>query len=676
MSNLQERRAPSTSRVPLETLVEICGNEPGIPAFEAEAVDVSPRGMHLKTAYLPEDGAPLVCRFENQGREIVVEGVVAWRKESARGGEFGVRFTALDARSVDALRGLVAHELKQDPKSGGSDAGTRVRLHIEGLGSPMKARVRGGGTQKLQVGSNLEFLKVGRKLEIEDLEAGARRTAQIDGVDVVVDPGTQVPQLVVSLRYEGMEEDTPEPSVTDLDDAPRAQPERLRLDPAAVTTSAVASSASEPAEASADDDEEDLEPSDVEARAADSMDEDEEDSTDDEVSAEAFKGKLGVVAGSAGKFAQSAGAAFKRAGVSTFKGMSELLSGAGEKIAALRSKSDQAQAKRTTAAPPGGPMSIEGKHVRQQAPSIAPVTKSGAFAAIKQMPPKKKMAIGAGAAVLCVSVLAIALKPSGSNPPGASAAAANAIQVQAEPTAAPAPVAALPAAPADSAATAAPGASGGVSANVPLFGPTPMATMEPAPLGPSGEGEEEGSVEAEEMAAAKASSKPTVRDEEFTESSHEKPTTTKKLASVDKSDKADKKEASDKKPEDVSPFGRGKVHKPTIHRLRLDGPGSEIRGASEPVGFTVLIPNRKIMEKGAILAKRDPRIAKIRTTNTPGGAQIHLEFKDGVPAYKVRLRRDYVELLISAPEDKPKTSTSTSTPSKTKVTTSTSTKKK
>ncbi len=675
MSNLQERRAPTASRVPLETLVEICGNEPGIPAFEAEAVDVSPRGMHLRTAYLPNDGAPLVCRFENHGREIVVEGVVAWRKESARGGEFGVRFTALDSRSVDALRGLVAEELKEEAKSSGEGAGTRVRLHIEGLGSPMKARVRGGGTQKLQVGSNLEFLKVGRKLEIEDLEAGARRTAQIDGVDVVVDPGTQVPQLVVSLRYEGVEEDTPQPSVTDLDQAPAAQPERLRIDAQAVTTSATSAAPTSatqtaPAIAEQDDsdesDEDDLadpEPSDLEARAAEVAEEDDS-AEEDDASADAFRGKLGAVAGSAGKLAQSAAGALKRASMSTARGMGQLFSGASDKIAQLRANNASVQAKRTTAAAPGGPMSIQGKHVRQQTPSVAPVASSGRFAALKQMPPKKKMAAAAGAAVICVSVLAVALKPSASTPPGAGVAASNVIQVQGEPSATPA-VAALPTAP-EAAPNASPASSGGVSANVPLFGPTPMATMEPAPLGPSGE--EEG-IEAEEMAAAKASSKPAVGDEEFTEaaaeavreksaSSSKKITSSERSAKSDKSDKTEKTEALAKKPEDVSPWGRGKVHKPTIHRLRLDAPGAEIRGANEPVGFTVLIPNRKVMEKGTAILKRDPRIARVRTTNTPGGAQIRIDFKDGVPAYRVRLRRDYVELLISAAEDKPAAATS------------------
>jgi len=89
------------------------------------------------------------------------------------------------------------------------------------------------------------------------------------------------------------------------------------------------------------------------------------------------------------------------------------------------------------------------------------------------------------------------------------------------------------------------------------------------------------------------------------------------------------------------------MHLPTIHRLRLDDAGDEIRGVSEPTGFTVLIPNRKVMEKAAGIAKRDPRIARIRTSNTPGGAQVRVEFKDGTPAYRVRLRQDYIEFLIS-----------------------------
>jgi len=89
-----------------------------------------------------------------------------------------------------------------------------------------------------------------------------------------------------------------------------------------------------------------------------------------------------------------------------------------------------------------------------------------------------------------------------------------------------------------------------------------------------------------------------------------------------------------------------------IHRLRLDGAGDALQGALQPTGFTVVVPNRKVMEKGDSISKRDPRIARVRTVNTPNGAQITFQFKDGVPAYKARLRRDFVEILLGASEPK------------------------
>ena len=120
MNQDSERRDPGARRVSVSTLVEVVGNAPGIPVFEAEALDVSARGMHLRTAYLPHEGDPLVCRFENAGREILVEGVVAWRSEHSRGGEFGVQFTALDSKSVESLRDLCGEVHAQRPGGGAS----------------------------------------------------------------------------------------------------------------------------------------------------------------------------------------------------------------------------------------------------------------------------------------------------------------------------------------------------------------------------------------------------------------------------------------------------------------------------------------------------------------------------------------------------------------------------
>jgi len=638
MTQAQERRSPTASRVPLETLVEICGNEPGIPAFEAEALDVSAQGMHLRTAYLPDEGAPLVCRFEDHGREIVVEGVVAWRKQSSKGGDFGVAFTALDSRSVDALRELVKTGAGSEKDSGGdAPNGSRVRLHIEGLGSPMKARIRSGGSQKIQVGSSLEFLKVGRKLEIEDLDGGGRRSAQIDGVEVVVDARTSVPQLVVALRYEGALEDTPEPTVTDLGADPvRAQ--SLRIAPEAVTTDVAASSA-------------DADPSpsgDVPEAKADDANDDEE-SDDDDVS-EALPAATRA-ARRVGRATENAGHVARDASVAAVRGMSKLFAGASAKLAALRSR-ERPPAKRRTAKPVEAPASLEGKRLRPQSgksvesePEALPTPKS-----------HKRTAIGIALVAVAASAGAIALRPAkiaskatGEAPPAATALGALPVpSVAAGSTALATGVVPLPGATPVSAATglepSAPVALPGspVTANVPLFGPTPLATVEPAPLGPPPSGESKG-IEAAEQSAAKATAPAIAGDEEFPEP----------IEHVDGKKGADEKaiDAKNARPEDVPAWGKGKLHMPTIHRLRLDGPGAELRGVSDATGFTVLVPKRKLMEEGATIAKRDPRIGRARTTNTPGGAQLRITFRETLPAYRVRLRRDYVEVLISAPEE-------------------------
>ena len=98
-------RRKSAHRVHFEALVAVGGEGNG--GFEAESIDVSPEGMRLRTAYVPEVGDKLVCRFDGPGVEIVADGEVAWRVEEAKGGEFGLRFTNLDEGALEAVRELV-----------------------------------------------------------------------------------------------------------------------------------------------------------------------------------------------------------------------------------------------------------------------------------------------------------------------------------------------------------------------------------------------------------------------------------------------------------------------------------------------------------------------------------------------------------------------------------------
>jgi hypothetical protein len=220
-----DRRAPGATRIPFEAMVEV-GGAVG-PAFEAQAVDVSPGGMHLRTAYLPELGQPLTCRFDaGPNQTVLASGEVVWAEEANRGGEFGIRFSNLDPESARALATITMSS--QGSIEAPRAAGAKVRLHIDGLGSPMRARVKGSNRAELTVGSELGFLQVGKELELENAETGAKRPARIDRVEVQIDPQSHVPQLVVALRYsDTMEavapvgdearEDTPGPTTANAD---------------------------------------------------------------------------------------------------------------------------------------------------------------------------------------------------------------------------------------------------------------------------------------------------------------------------------------------------------------------------------------------------------------------------------------------------------------------------
>jgi hypothetical protein len=633
----EERRATGAQRVPVQTLVEMCGRDiAGEPTFEAQSVDVSGRGMHVRTAYLPEVGSELVCRLEGQGREIIAEGVVAWRNPEARGGEFGLMFTALDSGSVAALRELCgadgapavpdqnpADQEPAAPREPSNDPGSRVRLHIDGLGAPMKALVREAATRKLKVGSNLEFLKVGRHLEIESLDQSARRGAYIDAIDVLVDPQSGVPQLVVALHYDDVEDTTPEPSVVDNARAEaRGASGKPMEAPLRQTPAARELAEADRFDAPNPDEVEPFEgPSPAEEVASD---------------AEALRGRLGVAASSAGRVAKQGGEALARLGAKAASGVGHWLKDAGSKALELRRKTKDKQPLRTTSLPPGGGISAEGRRLRPQ--SRQPETAESPAPAKGKPRQVRRIAAGAALLVLVAAVGALAVRrpapPPGSAAAGPSAAVSVAaadvkeVDAQGNPVVN-AKVQRLAAAPALS-------SSAGLTAEVPLFGPTPMATMEPAPLGPSPEASALAAAPRPPAAAEEAQSPAPVADEAFDDQPKDKEDATK-----------DQKSAVD-----VKPWGKGTVKTPTIHRLRLDAPGTAIKGEISSSGFAVFLPGRKVMEAPGGIAKRDKRIVKVTSQNTTAGARVSFKFREGVPAYRVRLRKDFVEFLIGAPAKK------------------------
>jgi hypothetical protein len=62
----------------------------------------------------------------------------------------------------------------------------------------------------------------------------------------------------------------------------------------------------------------------------------------------------------------------------------------------------------------------------------------------------------------------------------------------------------------------------------------------------------------------------------------------------------------------------------------------------------VIIPNRKTLESPAGYAKQDKRLEKVSAANADFGVKILWRFKDEIPGYRVRLRKNTVEFLISS----------------------------
>ena len=594
MNSQQERRVDGIQRVAVEALVEVCGLRGDVPSFEAESRNVSDRGIRLRTAYLPELGAPVVCRFENGGQEVLAEGVIAWRSEQPRGGEFGVRFTALNSKSAQALGKLCRGEFPAiaPTAAAGSPAlepslrvGTKVKLHIDGLSSPMRARVQQGDSEQICVNSSLEFLRLGKRLQLENVDAGDQSEAYIDGIDVVIDPESGVPNLVVLLRSQENEH-TPEPAVIDTDSANSAAggPE-IRVD----------------ADSS--------EPTQTEEAAADAVAE--------EVAA--MRGKFEQSLTKVGLIVRITGASIGRTlrdqGVPLVQRMAARVS----QSTGRRPKADAAPARRRTAPPPTQAASVAGHGLRPQASS--PALASDAATPIKPKMSRKALFTGVGTGALFLIVIAVASR--GGAPSAASNSSnplARAEASETMPTKALAPLAPQP------------GASA-VMALVPLFGATPMATLEPAPLGNApavASTPATGSVAEREMAAAKAA---TAQVAAGSEEPSEEPTATSEEPAT--------------KPEDVEPWGKGKMHDPVIYRVRLDGPGNAIKGTSFSKGFSVIIPKRKVEESPKGFMKQDDRFEKVSAANGDNGVKLLWRFKEDPPGYRVRLRKNTVEFLIS-----------------------------
>jgi len=644
-----DRRSGAGRRMHFEALVAVGGESHG-PGFEAESVDVSREGMRLRTAYLPGIGDRLLCRFDGETGEIHLEGEVTWRKEEARGGEFGLCFVSLDRTTADAIRTLCTVEEEETAeKADCSVRGARIKLHIEGLGSPMKARVREADRTEVRVGSNLEFLRVGRTLQYEDVDQASKREAYVDHVSVDIDPESGIPQLVVALRFDGVlgtmsprpatpmrakaePKPIPPEAAPELAAAPEPEPEPPPREPTPVTAipgvevrpvdAPSASAEGEPSDESArapetrkasSDDVHASERSEIDDGDADSdgvpakASADEADASEAKPAADgateadeepALPMERSAFRGAGAKAAELTGQAMSRVGpaMSTFGAraqgaMGTMMEIVRKKREARAEAKKAARPRRTTAPPPSGALRSDGRRlIRQEDEELPPPP--------EQKRPRKAAMIGS--AVGLMAVLAVFGLTRGFGPDDAEDAAT--AQPNA-PLALPAQVAQVPQLP--------PGPGQAMNVDVPLFGATPMSTTE--------------QVLPSEPPAPKAA--------------------------LDEKPASEKDEAADR-PSLEQEWGRGSVKHPVVMQIKFDGPIEGITGTDGGSGFTVHVPARKALSSVSQLARKDKRIASVKVVNRGEGAEVSVRFKGDVPPFLVKGKGDRLEIAISGDSKK------------------------
>ncbi|MCL2723221.1 MAG: PilZ domain-containing protein [Polyangiaceae bacterium] len=567
MNSATDRRAPGVPRIPFDALVEL-GGALG-PSFEARAVNLSEDGMQLRTAYLPEVGQPVKCCFDG-GPElsVVAEGEVTWNEQRGQGGEFGIRFTNLDTESAAALGRIVG--MGEDGNFAKTPSGRKVRLHIEGLVTPMRARVKSTQGSSLTAYSELGFLQVGKGLDLEDAKSGDRRFAHIDGVSIEMEPDSHVPQLVVALRYDDKDAGVGEASVE------AATPDILSPEDIVHVSSSTANELHEHAGEDASIDDHDGFAGDAHAASAAPS----AAKTDGDFELSEADRMKSPMARTAAKIAPAIARWAKRT-----KTTIGLLAARGAAKRGAKSSDLVSPVRRTTAPPPGGGLHTAGrKVVRGEI--------EGKVAMSEDKPrfkmTRKKMAV-AGAAVMATALVAVALHKSAPAPAASTPPESSAVVASATPSASVAPPASVLAS-----AVAPPSMASAMAVNDPLA--AQAATLA------------NGNDVSDDLSSTRSAAQRRIK---------------------------------------VTPFGNGPVGHGNVMRIKMDGAIEKIQGASQPAGFTVVIPGRKSLEAAGPLAAKDSRIAAIRMANEAGGAELTVTFKDGVPNYQVRGKGDTLELVLA-----------------------------
>ncbi|MFT5359326.1 MAG: hypothetical protein ACI9KE_006569 [Polyangiales bacterium] len=202
MQAATERRDPVATRVPLDDVLINLSPDGYHETFAADGVNVGVGGVSIRSAILPDVGAKLHCRFQSphDGHAVDADCEVVWSHASGSNvGEFGMRFTGMttdDQASIEELVEAWNHDLlaAAEPAQAAEPSSVGVKLHLDGVGSPIEAEAMHRADDVLVVEQSLPFLRIGTGVS----EGNRRGTLQ--SVDLRIED--DLPRLVMTVCYE------------------------------------------------------------------------------------------------------------------------------------------------------------------------------------------------------------------------------------------------------------------------------------------------------------------------------------------------------------------------------------------------------------------------------------------------------------------------------------------
>jgi hypothetical protein len=202
MISTVERRQPESTRIPFGIPVALT-HEDFEDAFEADAVDLSPGGLALRSACLPEIGAQLFCTFETVpgGTRVSSRGEVVWTHLTGeRSGEFGLRFLDIDADARALIDEMVAERNAGVlPHGNAQRQAPSATLDVDGVGAPLDAQLTHAGGGAAVFEQRLDLLELGRGVVAHAGAALGRGNI----AEVTLHMQGDVPVLSVTVRFDG-----------------------------------------------------------------------------------------------------------------------------------------------------------------------------------------------------------------------------------------------------------------------------------------------------------------------------------------------------------------------------------------------------------------------------------------------------------------------------------------